>query len=69
MRWWQCLSMIDMRELPRLAKHAEDLGFEGIALGEHLVTFAEQYDSYDYSKNGLIRRYPATEAFAARNFI
>lgn len=61
MRWWQCLSMIDMRELPRLAKHAEELGFEGVTLGEHLVTFAEQYEFYDYSKSGLIRWYPETD--------
>jgi len=61
MRWWQCLAMIDMRELPVLARHAEALGFEGVTLGEHLVTFAEQYQSYDYSKNGMIRWYPETD--------
>lgn len=61
MRWWQCLAMIDMRELPTLARHAEDLGFEGITLGEHLVTFAEQYEAYDYSRDGLIRWTPETD--------
>ncbi len=61
MRWWQCLSMLDMKELPRLAQHAEELGFEGITLGEHLVTFATQYDHYDYSRNDLIRWYPETD--------
>lgn len=61
MKFWQCLSMLDMNELPRLAKHAEDLGFEGITLGEHLVTFAEQYQRYDYSDNGLVRWYPETD--------
>jgi probable F420-dependent oxidoreductase len=61
MRWWQCLSMIDMKELLRLAQHAEALGFEGITLGEHLVTFATQYDRYDYSRNNLIRWYPETD--------
>jgi len=61
MRFWQCLNMIDMGELPALARHAEELGFEGITLGEHLVTFSEQYDAYDYSKNGLIRWYPDTD--------
>ncbi|MBW2427112.1 MAG: TIGR03619 family F420-dependent LLM class oxidoreductase [Deltaproteobacteria bacterium] len=61
MRWWQCLSMLDMKELPALARHAEDLGFEGITLGEHLVTFQEQYEAYDYSQNGLIRWYPETD--------
>lgn len=60
MKFWQCLAMIDMNELPTLARHAEALGFEGITLGEHLITFAEQYEHYDYSKNNLIRWYPHT---------
>ncbi|MBB3046979.1 putative F420-dependent oxidoreductase [Litorivivens lipolytica] len=60
MKFWQCLAMLDMDELPTLAKHAEDLGFEGITLGEHLITFAEQYEHYDYSKNSQIRWYPET---------
>lgn len=60
MKFWQCLAMIDMDELPTLAKHAEELGFEGITLGEHLITFSEQYEHYDYSKNNLIRWYPDT---------
>lgn len=60
MKFWQCLAMIDMDELPTLARHAEDLGFEGVTLGEHLITFSEQYEHYDYSKNSLIRWYPHT---------
>jgi len=61
MKFWQCLSMLEMNQLPVLAKHAEDLGFEGITLGEHLITFAEQYEHYDYSKNNAIRWYPETQ--------
>jgi probable F420-dependent oxidoreductase len=53
--------MLDMKELPTLAKHAEALGFEGITIGEHLVTFAQQYETYGYSKNNLIRWYPETD--------
>lgn len=60
MKHWQCLAMLDMRELPVLARHAEQLGFEGITLGEHLITFSEQYEDYSYSKNNLIRWYPDT---------
>lgn len=60
MKFWQCLAMLDMKELPTLARHAEQLGFEGISLGEHLITFSEQYDRYDYSKNNMIRWYPQT---------
>lgn len=61
MRFWQCLAMLDMRDLPRLARHAEELGFEGINLADHLVTFATQYEHYDYTTTGLIRWYPETE--------
>ncbi len=60
MKHWQSLAMLDMAELPRLARHAEELGFEGITLAEHLITFSEQYESYDYSRNNLIRWYPDT---------
>lgn len=62
MRFWQCLAMMDMQELPRLARHAEELGFEGITLGEHLVTFQTQYDAYDYNRKGnSILWYPETD--------
>lgn len=60
MKFWQTLAMLDMDELPVLAKHAEDLGFEGITLAEHLITFNQQYEEYTYSKNSLIRWYPET---------
>lgn len=60
MKYWQCIAMLDMKELPVLARHAEDLGFEGVTLGEHLITFSEQYEQYDYSKNSMIRWYPHT---------
>ena len=60
MKHWQCVAMLDMNELPTLARHAEDLGFEGVSLGEHLITFSEQYEDYAYSKNNMIRWYPET---------
>lgn len=60
MKHWQCVAMLDMDELPTLARHAEDLGFEGVSLGEHLITFSEQYEDYAYSKNNMIRWYPET---------
>lgn len=61
MRFWQCLAMMNLKELPRLARHAESLGFEGITLGEHLVTFASQYDRYDYSADSQILWNPETD--------
>ena len=60
MRFWQVLAMTDLEEIPVLAKHAEDLGYEGITLGDHLITFAEQYETYPESEDALIRWYPET---------
>jgi probable F420-dependent oxidoreductase len=60
MRFWQVLAMTDLEEIPVLAKHAEDLGYEGITLGDHLITFAEQYETYPESEDALIRWYPDT---------
>ena len=54
MKYWQCLAMLDMDELPILAKHAEDLGFEGVTLSQHLVTFSEQYEEYAYSDDSPV---------------
>lgn len=60
MKYWQSIAMLDMKELPTLARHAEQLGFEGVSLSEHLITFTEQYESYNYSDNQMIRWYPET---------
>ena len=60
MKFWQVMAMTDMDQLPVLAKRAEELGFEGITLGDHLVTFATQYQPYDYSKDSRVLWYPET---------
>ena len=60
MKYWQVLSLVDLGELPVLARHAEDLGFEGVALGDHLITYETQYQPYDYSKDKVVLWYPET---------
>lgn len=60
MKFWQVMALTDMDHLPVLAKRAEELGFEGITLGDHLVTFATQYQTYDYSDDGKVLWYPET---------
>ena len=60
MRYWQVLAMTDMDEVIVLARHAEELGFEGITLADHLITFREQYESYPESEDAVIRWYPQT---------
>ncbi|HEY3699692.1 MAG TPA: TIGR03619 family F420-dependent LLM class oxidoreductase [Spongiibacteraceae bacterium] len=60
MRFWQAIAMTDIDQLPTLAKRAEELGFEGVTLGDHPVTFATQYESYPYSADGRVLWYPET---------
>lgn len=60
MKFWQVIAMTDIEQLPALAKRAEQLGFEGVTLGDHLVTFATQYDAYAYSKDNVVLWYPET---------
>ena len=60
MKLWQVMAMTDIDELPTLAKRAEELGFEGVTLGDHLVTFATQYEAYDYSDDSQVLWYPET---------
>ena len=60
MKFTQVMALINMDELPALARGAEAVGFEALALGEHFVTFKEQYEVYDYSKDGVVLWYPET---------
>lgn len=60
MKFWQVIAMTDIDQLPILARRAEELGFEGVTLGDHLVTFATQYQAYEYSKDSAVIWYPQT---------
>lgn len=60
MKFWQALAMTDMDEVLVLAQRAEELGFEGITLSDHLITFGEQYERYPESEDAVIRWYPET---------
>jgi probable F420-dependent oxidoreductase len=60
MKFTQTMSFVDLNELPALARHAEAVGFEGMALGEHFVTFKQQYEAYGYNKTGLVLWNPKT---------
>jgi probable F420-dependent oxidoreductase len=60
MKYWQVMALVDMDELPILARKAEEFGFEGMALGDHLVTFETQYQTYDYSQDATVLWYPET---------
>jgi probable F420-dependent oxidoreductase len=60
MKYWQVMALVDMDELPVLARKAEEFGFEGMALADHLVTFDTQYQAYDYSQDATVLWYPET---------
>jgi probable F420-dependent oxidoreductase len=60
MKFWQALAMTGMDEVLVLAQKAEELGFEGITLSDHLITFGEQYERYPESEDAVIRWYPET---------
>ena len=55
MKFW--LSLVSVREteqLPELARFAEDLGFHGLMVGDHLLWPAEIETPYPYSPDGKI---------------
>jgi probable F420-dependent oxidoreductase len=60
MKFWQVMALVDMDQLPTLCRKAEEFGFEGMALGDHLITFESQYQAYDYSKDAAVLWYPET---------
>ena len=60
MHHWQALHFADPRELVLLGRVAEDLGYTGIALGDHLV-LPDTWDTrYPYSASGRVRMRPQT---------
>src|SRR5258708_113541 len=60
MKFWHVIALTDMEELPVLCRKAEELGFEGVSLADHLVTFASQYQPYDYHEGAVVPWYPET---------
>ncbi len=60
MNVWQVVTFTDLEELPAICVRAEELGFAGISLGEHLFTFADQTQDYEYSQDASILWNPDT---------
>ena len=52
MRFFQSLHEVEPEQLSELAIHAEDLGFEGVTFGDHLVKPASYANDYLYSEDG-----------------
>jgi alkanesulfonate monooxygenase SsuD/methylene tetrahydromethanopterin reductase-like flavin-dependent oxidoreductase (luciferase family) len=60
LQWWLNLTLVDTDELIPIARAAEESGFFGLSLGDHLV-FPETITSvYPYSRDGLVKWTPST---------
>ena len=54
MKFWQSIAFAETEQLVDICRHAESLGFEGVALAEHLVTPATIRSTYPYSPDGTV---------------
>lgn len=52
MEFWQSLALTEMDELIELAKKAEEVGFAGITLSDHLATPRKIDTRYPYTEDG-----------------
>jgi probable F420-dependent oxidoreductase len=52
MEFWQSLALTEMDELIELAKTAEEVGFAGITISDHLATPREIHTRYPYTEDG-----------------
>ena len=52
MEFWQSIAVTETDQLIELAKFAEELGFAGVTLADHLVKPRDISSSYPYSPDG-----------------
>jgi probable F420-dependent oxidoreductase len=52
MRFWQSLFLSEAEQLFDLAKIAEELGFDGVMISDHLLYFEQMQLRYPYSEDG-----------------
>ena len=60
MKYWQSLAFVEMDQIIPLAQFAEELGFHGVTLSDHLIPSQEQADRYLYSSDGDVLWHPDT---------
>jgi probable F420-dependent oxidoreductase len=51
-KFWQFLAFSEVEQLPALAKIAEEVGFDGVLVGDHLVIPERLESPYPYSPDG-----------------
>ena len=52
MRFWQSLFLSEAEQLFDLAKMAEELGFDGVMISDHVLYFEQMQLRYPYSQDG-----------------
>lgn len=52
MEFWQCLALTEMDEVIALARIAEEAGFTGVTLADHLATPRDLRTPYPYTEDG-----------------
>ncbi|TML13892.1 MAG: hypothetical protein E6G39_09180 [Actinobacteria bacterium] len=63
MKFWQSIAFAETDQLHAICALAEELGFEGVALAEHLVTPQTIDSVYPYSPDGKVWWDPTTHWF------
>jgi probable F420-dependent oxidoreductase len=53
-KFWQSIAFAETEQLVDICRAAEDLGFEGVCLAEHLVTPATIKSQYPYTGDGTV---------------
>lgn len=61
MRYWQVVSWCETEHLVPVAKQAEELGFEGLILADHIYYPSEVASRYHYSEDGSSVQNPSME--------
>ncbi len=61
MKFYVSSAFLDTREIIEIAKAADDLGYDGIAIPDHIVNLETLNTPYPYTKDGQRRWQPFTE--------
>jgi probable F420-dependent oxidoreductase len=52
MRFWQSIAFTEVDQLIEVAKIAEEVGFDGLMISDHLLHFEQLHSRYPYSADG-----------------
>ena len=52
MKFWQALTWVETKQIPRIARLAEEVGFDGVLLSDHPFVPQRSRSRYPYSEDG-----------------